>query len=113
MAARKNIVCYILECEQNKFYTGSTVRWKLQARFEAHRDGNGSKWCKQFRPIRVLKVIQNLTSPEGFTQENIECRRIMIENNDLQCCRGGDILFPLGSDWWVSRHNVLTEHFTT
>ena len=108
---RNNISCYIIECEEGKYYVGSTADWKVQIRFEAHRDGTGSKWCQQFPANRIVKLIENLTSVEGFTQENIECKRIMIENNDLQCCRGGDILFPLGSDWWVNRHNVLIEHF--
>ena len=110
---QRNISCYIIGCEEGKYYVGSTPDWRVQTRFKAHRNGTGSKWCQQFPGIRIVKLIENLTSAEGFNQENTECIRILIENNDLQCCRGGDILFPLGTVWWVNRYNALIEHFGT
>jgi predicted GIY-YIG superfamily endonuclease len=94
---------YILQCKSGKFYTGSTETRKIQERFEKHRIGTGSKWCRQFQPTEVIKTIDNLLSGEAFRMENTECIRIMREHNDIQICRGGDFLFPLDSNWWVYR----------
>jgi predicted GIY-YIG superfamily endonuclease len=95
--------CYILECMSGKFYCGSTFTSRIQTRFLEHRLGKGSKWCQQFRPCKILKTVDNLTSWEAIRQESVECLRVMREKKDIQCCRGGDYLFPLGSDWW-GRH---------
>ena len=95
--------CYVLKCKDNKYYTGSTETRKIQERFQKHLAGTGSKWCRQFPPIEVVKTVDNLLSSEAFRQENTECVRIMREHNDIQICRGGDFLFPLGSKWWVYR----------
>ena len=103
MGAGRRYSCYVLKCQGNKFYTGSTETRKIKERFEKHLAGIGSKWCKQFRPIQVVKTVDDLLSYEAIRQENTECVRIMREHNDIQICRGGDFLFPLGSDWWVYR----------
>ena len=92
--------CYVLKCQDGKFYTGSTLTRTIQDRFNKHKNGDGSKWCYQFPPSEIIKTIDGLTSPQAFRQENVECLRIMRENQDIQCCRGGDYLFPLGTDWW-------------
>ena len=96
----RNFSCYILELRGGKFYVGSTLTHNVQRRFEMHCDGDGAKWCRKFRPIRVLHVIDNLTSQEAFKREDTECVRIMKEQNDIHCCRGGSYNFPVGSDWW-------------
>lgn len=45
-------VVYILECRNNRFYTGYTV--DLQARFEHHVNGTGKcKFTRSFPPIRI------------------------------------------------------------
>ncbi|MAD43385.1 MAG: hypothetical protein CMH98_00130 [Oceanospirillaceae bacterium] len=103
MGLGRRYSCYVLKCENDKFYIGSTETSKIQERFQKHLTGLGSKWCRKFRPIKIIKTIDNLLSPEAFRQENTECVRIMREHNDIQICRGGDFLFPLGSDWWVYR----------
>ena len=96
----RNFSCYILQLRGGKFYVGSTLTRNVQRRFEMHRDGDGAKWCRDFPPIRVIRVIDNLTSQEAFKREDTECVRIMKEHNDMQCCRGGSYNFPVGSDWW-------------
>ena len=92
--------CYVLKCQNGKFYTGSTLTSHIKVRFDKHKMGLGSRWCYQFPPSEIIKTINGLTSPQAFRQENVECLRIMREKNDIQCCRGGDYLFPLGTDWW-------------
>ena len=99
--------CYILKCQNGKYYTGSTLTRTIQDRFNKHKNGEGSKWCYQFPPSEIIKTIDGLTSPQAFQQENVECLRIMRENQDIQCCRGGDYLFPLGTDWW-GRHILVS-----
>ena len=103
MGLGRNYSCYVLRCTDGKFYIGSTETRKIQERFEKHRNGKGSKWCRQFPPTEVVKTIDNLLSFEAFRMENTECIRIMREHNNIQICRGGDFLFPLGSDWWGYR----------
>ena len=92
--------CYILQLQQGKFYVGSTLSSYVQKRFQLHCDGDGAKWCRTYEPIKILKIINNLTSREAFKREDTECVRIMRENNDLQICRGGNYNFPPNSDWW-------------
>lgn len=105
----RNISCYVLRCEGGKFYTGSTPTHRLQERFEEHRTGAGSKWCRKYPPIEIVKTTDRLLSQEGFRMENTECKRIMREHNDIQCCRGGDYLFPETDrqvEWWST--GILT-----
>lgn len=92
--------CYILQCYNGKFYVGSTLTHKVQRRFEMHRDGTGSKWCRIYKPMRILHVIENLTSREAFKREDTECVRIMREHDDIHICRGGSYNFPPDTDWW-------------
>ena len=53
---------YVLECEKGKYYVGSTMKYYLERRFQEHKDGSGSKWTNQFKPIRIIKTIEHLNS---------------------------------------------------
>jgi hypothetical protein len=44
---------YVLECEDGKYYVGSTQNRKR--RFEQHERGRGSQWTRMYKPIRVLR----------------------------------------------------------
>ena len=44
---------YILECSNNKFYTGYTV--DMQKRFSLHLDGKGAKFTRSFKPVRIAQ----------------------------------------------------------
>jgi len=44
---------YVLECEDGKYYVGSTQNRKQ--RFKQHERGRGSQWTRLYKPIRVLR----------------------------------------------------------
>jgi len=43
---------YLLECEGGTYYSGITVN--LEARFLAHRNGQGAKYTRANPPLRIL-----------------------------------------------------------
>ena len=47
---------YILECEQDKYYIGSSD--KVFERIQAHFDGNGSEWTKKYPPLNLIEIQQ-------------------------------------------------------
>ena len=71
MGVGRRYSCYVLKCKENKYYTGSTETRKIQERFQKHLTGKGSKWCRQFPPLEVVKTIDNLLSSEAFNLENV------------------------------------------
>ena len=50
---------YVLECDNNKFYVGSTKNRKQ--RFQEHQSTRGgSKWTRLHKPIRVLREYRRI-----------------------------------------------------
>ncbi|CAB4444270.1 unnamed protein product [Rhizophagus irregularis] len=45
---------YVLECNNNKYYIGKTSR-SVNIRFKELRNGSGSEWTRQYRPIRIVE----------------------------------------------------------
>ena len=48
---------YILQLEQGKYYIGRTINADL--RIDKHFSNNGSYWTSKYKPIKVIKVINN------------------------------------------------------
>jgi len=48
---------YILQLEQEKYYVGRTINADL--RIDKHFSNNGSYWTSKYKPIKVIKVINN------------------------------------------------------
>ena len=44
---------YILECKNNKYYTGYTV--DMEKRFGLHHNGKGAKFTRSFKPVRIAQ----------------------------------------------------------
>ena len=55
---------YVLECENDKYYVGSTTNKKQRFKHQFGPRG-GSKWTKMHRPIRVLKEYKRV--PKIYT----------------------------------------------
>jgi Zinc knuckle/GIY-YIG catalytic domain len=54
---------YVLECDHDKYYVGSTAN--RRQRFREHRSSRGgSKWTRQHRPIRVLREYRRI--PQAY-----------------------------------------------
>lgn len=49
---------YVLECEDGKYYVGSTQNRKR--RFKEHESGRGAKWTRMYKPIRVLREYRRI-----------------------------------------------------
>lgn len=44
---------YVLECEEGKYYVGSTQNRKR--RWKQHERGRGSQWTRLYKPLRVIR----------------------------------------------------------
>ena len=96
--------CYLLELESDKYYAGSTLTHMIQERYHTHLNGAGAKWTKKFKPVKILKTWDNLTSPEAFRKEHNVCVETMLQQGCLDSCRGGTFNFPfVGEYWWCPR----------
>ena len=58
---------YVLLCEDNTLYTGSTNN--LEKRFEAHKSGKGSKYTRSHKPIRIIYKEEFQTKSESLKRE--------------------------------------------
>ena len=59
---------YILECKDNRFYTGYTT--DLNARYEKHVNGTAKcKFTRSFPPIRIAASWQFATKSEAMKAE--------------------------------------------
>ncbi|MBE0686060.1 MAG: GIY-YIG nuclease family protein, partial [Anaerolineaceae bacterium] len=48
----KPVYCYVILCENQSFYTGWTKN--ISSRFKQHKSGNGSRYTKQNKPVKVI-----------------------------------------------------------
>jgi len=46
---------YCLELEQGKYYVGIT--YNLNFRYAQHKSGEGARWTKLYKPLRIMEVI--------------------------------------------------------
>ena len=49
---------YILKLNDNKYYIGKTNR-TVKERYQEHSDGIGSFWTKKYKPLSIVKQIEN------------------------------------------------------
>lgn len=97
---------YLLELENNKTYSGSTLSDQIKARYRCHCRGDGAGWTNKYKPIRILKTWGELTSPEALKKEHEVCVAQLVASADLDKCRGGRYNFTKeGPDswWWLPR----------
>lgn len=52
-----SLYIYILQLEENKYYVGKTKHPKF--RLESHFNAEGSEWTKKYKPIEVVKIIED------------------------------------------------------
>tara|TARA_B110001450_G_scaffold254803_1_gene280899 strand:- start:105 stop:941 length:837 start_codon:yes stop_codon:yes gene_type:complete len=52
------VTIYILKLKENKYYVGKTNR-TVNDRYREHLNGNGSIWTKKYKPISIIKHIEN------------------------------------------------------
>lgn len=74
---------YVLQLEGGKFYVGKTNC--VEARFEAHKQGNGCQWTKEYAPIRIYEMSE--IQDNGF-EEDCKVKELM-KNHGIDNVRGG------------------------
>ena len=52
---------YILKLNNSKYYVGKTNR-SVNERYQEHLEGIGSLWTKIYKPLSVVKQIENSSS---------------------------------------------------
>ena len=57
---------YILKLQDNNYYVGKAK--DVNKRFQEHISGNGSSWTKKYKPIEIVKVINNCSPFEEDKQ---------------------------------------------
>jgi hypothetical protein len=95
---------YVLECEDGKYYVGSTTHRKQRLRQHLTKRG-GSSWTRQHKPIRVVKEYKRI--PELYylgleAKVTAECMQEYGINN----VRGA--MFSLTRDYTVADLDALT-----
>lgn len=50
---------YVIKCTNNKYYVGASKN--IDQRYKQHLNGDGSKWTKLNKPIKLLEVKNNVS----------------------------------------------------
>jgi len=58
---------YVLVCEDNSLYTGSTN--DLEKRFKSHQNGKGGKYTRSHKPRKVIYTEQFETKSDALKRE--------------------------------------------
>lgn len=58
---------YILECKDGSLYTGWTN--DIEKRVEAHNSGNGAKYTRARRPVKLVYLEESPTKEEAMSRE--------------------------------------------
>jgi hypothetical protein len=95
---------YVLECEDGKYYVGSTQNRKR--RFEQHERGRGSQWTRMYKPIRVLREHRRIPSKFLLGLESKITAECMLEFG-VNNVRGSYFCSP--RDYHVGDVDALTK----
>lgn len=58
---------YIVECSDHTYYTGWTTN--IEHRIKAHNNGNGAKYTKARRPVKLVYVEELLDKSQALKRE--------------------------------------------
>lgn len=68
---------YVLECEDGKYYVGSTTNRKR--RYREHLRRKGSKWTRAYKPLRVLREYRRIPNRYLLGMESKVTAEAMLE----------------------------------
>ena len=95
---------YVIQCYDNTFYVGSTLR-EMHDRWEEHREGHGSRWTAHHGAKRVLccKLVEKGTS--GTLED--ELTEWLMHQYGVHNVGGGNYVNCrpdcYASDWWLPK----------
>lgn len=59
---------YVIECENGSYYIGQTE--DIEVRYKQHCDGNGAKWTKANKPVRIIHYEEFTSREEAIKREH-------------------------------------------
>lgn len=59
---------YVIECENGSYYIGQTE--DMEVRYKQHCDGNGAKWTKANKPVRIIHYEEFTSREEAVEREH-------------------------------------------
>ena len=94
---------YILKLNDNKYYIGKTNK-TVNERYKEHLEGNGSCWTRKYKPLSIIKQIENCSPFDedryvkeymaiygidnvrggSYNQEELTCETIKFLKNELR-----------------------------
>lgn len=77
----KQNVTYILECSDHTLYTGWTN--DIEKRLEAHNSGQGAKYTRGRRPVKLVYLEVHNTKQEAMKREAFIKRLPRIQKEEL------------------------------
>jgi len=80
VSMKKPVYCYILLCENKAFYTGWTKN--IQFRFHQHNIGNGSKYTRLNRPIKIV-YWENCKDKSAAMKREFEIKKLTRKQKEL------------------------------
>jgi predicted GIY-YIG superfamily endonuclease len=82
MMEEETTIIYILKLTDNKYYIGKTNN--LDKRLNEHFDGQGSEWCKLYKPVEILEFY---TDCDYFDEDKYTIKA--MEKYGIKNVRGG------------------------
>ncbi len=73
---------YVLECQKGKYYIGKTNN--IERRIEEHLETRGSAWTRKYRPIKIIRIIEN----QPLYMEDVITKEYMLKYG-INNVRGG------------------------
>lgn len=67
ISANKSWVVYILQCNDNSFYTGLTSN--IEQRLIAHNKGTASKYTRARKPVKLITMSKRMNLKEAMRLE--------------------------------------------
>uniref|UniRef100_A0A6C0LYH9 GIY-YIG domain-containing protein n=1 Tax=viral metagenome TaxID=1070528 RepID=A0A6C0LYH9_9ZZZZ len=95
---------YVLELENGKYYVGYSEKTD-NTRINQHFNGQGSEWCKRYKPIKVIGTYDGCLYEEN--KKTIELMQLYGYNN----VRGGK--WVLAQDYKSPPKELISKVFDT
>ena len=96
---------YLLKLVQDKWYVGTTPKWRKDIRYDEHTRGIGSQWTSRYPPINVVDTWDYDSKKEAYQAEDDKCCEY-LNRFGIDSCRGGlqNFRCPGYYRYWVRKH---------
>jgi len=70
---------YVLECENGKYYVGSTSNKRQRFREHMESENSGSVWTRRYKPIKVIREIRRVSKRSHLGMESQVTAEMMMD----------------------------------